>query len=87
MIFTRTLAKEVAPLGINVNSVAPGPANTGLSRNNPSEMLDGFVENMVPLKKATTTQDIANMVAYLASDVSSDITGQDISVDGGLTMQ
>jgi NAD(P)-dependent dehydrogenase (short-subunit alcohol dehydrogenase family) len=87
VVFTRTLAKEVASLGINVNSVAPGPANTGLSRNNSPEMLDGFVENLVPLKKATTTQDIANMVAYLASDAGSDITGQDFSVDGGLTMQ
>lgn len=87
VVFTRTLAKEVAPLGINVNSIAPGPANTGLSRNNPPEMLEGFVENLVPMKKVTTAQDIANMVAYLASDVSSDITGQDISVDGGLTMQ
>ena len=87
MVFTRSLAKEVAPLGINVNSIAPGAANTGLSRNNPPGMLESFVENMVPLKKATTTQDIANMVAYLASDVGSDITGQDFSVDGGLTMQ
>jgi 3-oxoacyl-[acyl-carrier protein] reductase len=50
-------------------------------------MLEGFVQNLVPMKKVTTTQDIANMVAYLASDVSSDITGQDFSVDGGLTMQ
>ena len=87
VVFTRTLAKEVASLGINVNSVAPGPANTGLSRNNPPGMLEGFVEDLVPMKKVTTTQDIANMVAYLASDVSSDITGQDFSVDGGLTMQ
>ena len=86
MVFTRSLAKEVAPLGINVNSIAPGAANTGLSRNNPPGMLEGFVENMVPLKKATTTQDIANMVAYLASDVASDIVGQTFSVDGGLTM-
>jgi 3-oxoacyl-[acyl-carrier protein] reductase len=85
MVFTRTLAREVSVLGINVNSVAPGPANTGLSRGVPPDNLERFVA-MLPLGRATTTQDIANMVAFLASDVSSDIVGQTFSVDGGLTM-
>jgi 3-oxoacyl-[acyl-carrier protein] reductase len=85
MVFTRSLAREVAPLGINVNSVAPGPAKTGLSRGVPPDTLERFVA-MLPLGRATTTQDIANMVAFLASDVASDIVGQTFSVDGGLTM-
>ena len=86
--FTKGLAAEVAALGINVNSVAPGGAKTGFARNAPPEFLE-FVESFVakiPLGRLTEPQDIANMVAFLASDVASDIVGQTFSVDGGVTM-
>ena len=83
--FSKGLAVELAPSGINVNCIAPGPGNTGFAKQAPPGFLD-WVMSMVPLKKMTTPQDIGNMVAYLASDISSDITGQIISVDGGSTM-
>jgi NAD(P)-dependent dehydrogenase (short-subunit alcohol dehydrogenase family) len=84
-VFTKGLAYELAPSGINVNCIAPGPGNTGFARQAPPGFLD-FVMTLVPLGKMTTPQDIGNMVAFLASDISSDITGQVFSVDGGLTM-
>jgi len=78
----------VAALGINVNSVAPGGAKTGFARSAPPEFLK-FLESFVakiPLGRLTEPQDIANTVAFLASDVASDIVGQTFSVDGGVTM-
>ncbi len=84
-VFTKGLAAEVASMGINVNCIAPGPGNTGFVRGASPEFLD-WVRGMVPSKKFTTPQDIGNAVAFLASDVSADITGQTLSVDGGMTM-
>ena len=84
--FTRALAGEVASAGINVNAVSPGVTMTNfLSRIDP-EKLEGFISN-IPTGKANTSQDIANMVAFLVSDVSTNIVGQNFSVDGGMTMQ
>jgi 3-oxoacyl-[acyl-carrier protein] reductase len=79
--FTKGLAKELSPLGINVNCIAPGLASTGFTRNVP----DSFKEQIaasVPVKRLTVPQDIASMVAYLASDVASDIVGQTFFVSG-----
>ena len=84
-VFTKGLASELAASGIYVNCIAPGPGNTGFARQAPPGFLD-FVMKMVPLGRMTTPQDIGAMVAFLASDVSNDITGQVISVDGGITM-
>ena len=83
--FSKGLASELASSGINVNCIAPGPGNTGFAKQAPPGFID-WVMKMVPLGKMTTPQDIGNMVAFLASDISSDITGQVFSVDGGLTM-
>ena len=84
--FTRALAGEVAGAGINVNAVSPGVTMTNfLSRIDP-EKLESFIST-IPTGKANTSQDIANMVAFLASDVSTNIVGQNFSVDGGMTMQ
>jgi 3-oxoacyl-[acyl-carrier protein] reductase len=81
---TKTLARQEGPSGINVNGIAPGMADTGLQviiKTTP-EQKEAF-RSSVPMRRLTTTQDIANVVAFLASDVSSDITGQTIQVDGG----
>ncbi|MDD5704199.1 MAG: SDR family oxidoreductase, partial [Dehalococcoidales bacterium] len=83
--FTKGLALEVASLGINVNCVAPGFGMTDLLVNVPPDILDGMLKT-IPLKKATTPEDVANAVAYFASAISSNVTGQTLAVDGGLTM-
>jgi 3-oxoacyl-[acyl-carrier protein] reductase len=88
--FTKSLAAEVAPMGINVNCVAPGLSTTNFIRDS-----DGLIRDIdmlervrvtIPLGRTTEPQDIANMVTYLASDVASDIVGQPFSVEGGRFM-
>ena len=84
--FTRVLANEVAASGINVNCIAPG---LGLTNFNPGGAPPGGFEAVIrgiPNKRPTTPQDIANTVAFLVSDVSSDIVGQTIGVDGGTSI-
>jgi NAD(P)-dependent dehydrogenase (short-subunit alcohol dehydrogenase family) len=87
--FTKSLAHELISSGINVNSIAPGPGETnlGMSHTTPEklERRRAMIEKEVPIKRPTMPQDIANMVAFLASDVSIDIVGQDFGVDGGST--
>ena len=85
MVFTKGLAADMAASGINVNAIAPGPGNTGFALQAPPDFLEKVLE-AVPLRRTTTPQDIGNMVAFLASDASSDIVGQTFSVDGGMTM-
>jgi 3-oxoacyl-[acyl-carrier protein] reductase len=85
-VFTRGLAKSVIKQGITVNSVAPGWALTNFDKTPPEELLKRFTPD-TPIGRGTTTQDIANAVTFLASDVSGDIVGQVICVDGGTTMQ
>ena len=76
---------NMSSLGINVNSIAPGAGKTGFAVQATPEFWARLL-TMIPLGRSTTPQDIANMVAFLVSDVSSDIVGQTISVDGGMTM-
>jgi 3-oxoacyl-[acyl-carrier protein] reductase len=81
--FTQALGVDVASSGINVNSVAPGLGLTNFGGGAPSpEMLKGALAR-IPVKRTTQPQDIANAVAFLASDVAGDIVGQTLSVDGG----
>jgi NAD(P)-dependent dehydrogenase (short-subunit alcohol dehydrogenase family) len=86
MLFTRHLAKAVISSGINVNSVSPGWALTNFGAPD-KEALKAYLIPQTPIGRPTSPQDIANMVAFLVSDVSADVVGQVISVDGGLTMQ
>jgi len=90
MAFTKALAKEVIGKGINVNSVSPGLGDTGFLRSSKvlktAETPPEFTRHVnmdIPVGRMTTPQDIGNMVAFLASDVSSDIVGQIFDVDGG----
>jgi NAD(P)-dependent dehydrogenase (short-subunit alcohol dehydrogenase family) len=83
--FTKSLALETSHLGINVNSISPGLGLTNFVKNDSPELLEEL-ESKTPTRKHTTPEDIANMVAYLASDVSGNIVGQTIAVDGGFTM-
>lgn len=80
---TQNLGVEVAGLGINVNCIAPGLGVTNFGGGSPPPEILEKAMNTIPIKRTTTPQDIANVVAFLASDVSQDIVGQTISVDGG----
>lgn len=84
--FTKSLAKEVGSRGITVNAVAPGFVPTALT-DVLSEEQRALAIEMTPLGRLGSVEDVANAVAFLASDEASYITGQVLSVDGGLVMQ
>ncbi len=86
MVFTRGLAKQVIAQGITVNSIAPGWSLTNFIKGDKEALKERFLPE-TPIGRGTEPQDIANTVAFLVSDVSADIVGQVISVDGGSTMQ
>jgi NAD(P)-dependent dehydrogenase (short-subunit alcohol dehydrogenase family) len=79
--FSKGLAKEMAPHNININLVSPGIADTGFAKHAPPDLLPNAVKS-IPLGRLTEPQDIANAVAFFASDASSDIVGQVLVVTG-----
>lgn len=88
---TRTAAYELAPRHIRVNSVNPGPVNTAIfgKLGMPEEAIKDFataMQNRIPLKRFGEPEDIANLVAFLASDESSFITGAEYNIDGGTNL-
>lgn len=86
--FSKTLAREVARYGINVNVVCPGPTNTPLLQEiaGGNEKLVGALAKAIPFGRLGEPEDLAGAVAFLASDDAGFITGQTLSVSGGLTM-
>jgi len=83
--FTKALAREVASRNITVNAVAPGFVPTDLTNDLPEELKDWML-SITPLKRMGTPEEIAYAVAFFASDEASYITGQVLSVDGGMMM-
>jgi 3-oxoacyl-[acyl-carrier protein] reductase len=81
--FTKAMAKEYGGKNIAVNAVAPGYIPTDLTNVLPQEIKDGIVK-LTALGRMGTVEEIANVVAFLASDEASYITGQVIAVDGGM---
>ncbi|HEY54988.1 MAG TPA: SDR family oxidoreductase [Dehalococcoidia bacterium] len=81
VMFSKTLAGEVGPSGININIIAPGPGATNFHRTSgaPPQMVE-LVESMAKEGLAATPQDIANTVAFLVSDVAKKLSGQVIEV-------
>jgi 3-oxoacyl-[acyl-carrier protein] reductase len=82
---TKATARELASRGITCNAVAPGFVLTELTRDLP-EALQAEITSRTPLGRFGTTEEIANAVAFLASDEAAFITGQVLAVDGGLVM-
>ncbi len=81
--FTRSLAFELGPKGVNVNAVAPGTIETDMYWTIP-EHLREFMKLMTPLGRAGAPEDIANLCLFLASEEANYITGQVIQCDGGM---
>ena len=89
--FAKTVARETARQGVTSNSVCPGPTDTPLLRGivaagDDAESVIAAMTRAVPMKRLGTPEDVAAAVAFLASDEAAYITGQTLSVSGGLTM-
>jgi 2-hydroxycyclohexanecarboxyl-CoA dehydrogenase len=83
--FTKSLAREMARYNINVNCVCPGPTNTPLFRTLPDKIQAGL-ERAIPFRRLATPGEIADAVGFFASGSADYVTGQTLSVSGGLTM-
>ncbi|MEV0673455.1 SDR family oxidoreductase [Mycobacterium sp. NPDC050441] len=83
--FTKSLAREMARHQINVNCVCPGPTDTPLFDSLPDKVRDGLIR-AIPFRRVAKPEEVANAVLFFASDDASFITGQVLSVSGGLTM-
>lgn len=90
--FVKTLALELAPSGVRVNSIAPGPIETGffgridMPQEAVEEMAAGIIE-AVPMKRFGSSDEVANVALFLASDEASYVTGAEFVVDGGMLLQ
>ena len=81
--FTKSLAKELASRNITVNNVCPGFIESDMTK----ELSDAQIENalqQIPLQRFGTAEEVAALVAYLLSDAANYITGQELSIDGGM---
>jgi 3-oxoacyl-[acyl-carrier protein] reductase len=86
LTYTKGLAKELAPYGVRVNGIAPGVILTPYhERYSSPEVMKKFV-SMVPLGRAGTSEEIAEVAVFLASPASSYMTGETVEVNGGMWM-
>ena len=81
----QSVAQEIGPKGIRVNTIAPGFIETAMTEALPDEIRKEWAKK-IPLRRAGQTEDVANTALYLASDLSTYVTGQVIQVDGGMNM-
>ncbi len=83
--FSRSVAKELASRNVTVNLIAPGFIETEMTANLPPQAKESFLDK-IPLNRAGQPEDVANVVLFLASSLADYITGQVLTVDGGMTM-
>ena len=81
--FTRVMAVELAPLGIGVNAVSPGPVDTEQSRGTHTQATRAAYLDRIPVKRYGERREIVAAVRFLASDESSFVSGHILDVDGG----
>jgi 2-hydroxycyclohexanecarboxyl-CoA dehydrogenase len=84
--FTKSLAREMARHQVRVNCVCPGPTDTALFASFAGPKLREALTKAIPFRRLGQPADVANVVAFLASDEAAFVTGQTVSVSGGLTM-
>jgi NAD(P)-dependent dehydrogenase (short-subunit alcohol dehydrogenase family) len=80
---TKGLARELAPMGINVNAIAPAVARTVMTEDRLTPDLEERIKARIPIGRLGKASDVASLAAFLASDISQFITGETIAVDGG----
>jgi len=83
--FTKSLAREAARFGVNVNCVCPGPTDTPLYSRVPEKIREAFVR-AIPFRRVAQPQEIADAILFVAGSRSNYVTGQILSVSGGLTL-
>ncbi len=83
--FTKSIAKELGSRNIRCNAIAPGFIETEMTKELPEKVINDWLAK-IPLKRTGTPEDVANACLFLASDLSSYITGQVLTVDGGMTI-
>lgn len=83
--WTRSMSGELAPFGITVNMVSPGWIPVERHEDDPQELKDGY-RALIPADRWGVPDDVAGMVAFLASDAAGFITGQNVAVNGGMTV-
>ena len=83
--FTKAVAKELAGRGVTANAVAPGYIQTDMTADLPEGAAEGLM-SLIPLARMGTSEDVAGVVSFLASEAAGYVTGQVIPVDGGMVM-
>lgn len=83
--FTKSVAKEYGPKGVRANAIAPGFIQTDMTGALTDDVIEKY-KTLIPLGRMGETEDVANLALFLASDMSSYITGEVITVDGGMYM-
>jgi 3-oxoacyl-[acyl-carrier protein] reductase len=83
--FTKSLSKELASRGVRVNAIAPGFIETEMTAKLSQDVVQLYLNN-IPMKRMGTPKEVAQLAVFLASDMSSYITGQAIRIDGGLAI-
>jgi acetoacetyl-CoA reductase len=85
--FTKALALEVARKGVTVNTISPGYIGTKMVMEIPKEVLDSKIIPQIPMGRLGKPEEVAGLVAYLASDEAAFVTGANIAINGGQHMQ